>query len=399
MKIEHYPERRIKKRVIFRDNQGKELFSVNLIKNKSVIFIAGREFMTCHFVPLAIPIKIFPKLKHIDSINDVIDNLDHSFERTPPKWIHGEKVGELDFFVNCSNLQVWVEHDFDTRLLDYRLSFPLLKALGKINIRARMRYREELIERYKASQNIDISGYLKERIEHSFSWEEKLDLLQPSEQEIVRELLKNYNCYEQDFSFDFKVGTISKLELFSNLQIRANGLPERLKDLKGINEFDIMDNNLFSLPEWLKELSTLKKLFIGDNPLKILPSWLPEMTTLENLNLINMSLNKLPENLGALINLQDLCLNYNELKGLPESFRKLKKLKVLNMVGCGLERLPEQVLFLHSLEELDLEQNNLSELPDLSVCLPNLKKITLTKNKFLAYPKNLSHHPSLKDIY
>ncbi len=355
--------------------------------------------MTCRFVPLAIPLEKLPNLKHIDSINDLIDNLDHSLEKRPPKWIHGEKVGELDFFVNCSNLQVWVEHDFDTRLLDYRLSFPLLRALAERNARACMRYHEELIERCKTARTLNLSGYLKERIDHDFSWEEKLDLLQPSERTIVVELVEKYDCHKKNFKFDFKTGTISKLNLSYNSQIQTNGLPSYLKELKGIKELDLSSDGLSSLPEWLRKLTTLKDFGIVNNSLRCLPDWFSELVTIEDLHLTYTDLETLPDNFGDLSNLKYLSLNYNKLQGLPGSFRRLQKLKVLKLIGCGLEKFPEQVLSLSSLEELHLEQNNLSALPDLSAFLSNLKKITLTKNKFLEYPEHLSHHPSLKDIY
>jgi hypothetical protein len=36
------------------------------------------------------------------------------------------------FWGHCSNLQAWVEHGYDTRLLDSRLAFPILKALVRV---------------------------------------------------------------------------------------------------------------------------------------------------------------------------------------------------------------------------------------------------------------------------
>ncbi len=396
--------RRIKKSMVFRDRRGKELFTVNLIDGKSFIFINGERFMTCRFVPIAIPAEDMPKFKQIESINDIIDHLDFTLEREPPERINGEDVGELDFFVNCSNLQAWVEHDFDTRLLDYRLSYPLLKALGEINSRARMRYREELLERLKASTNQNLWGYLNGLIDSEFEWQEKLDFLLPREREILEELVEKYNLpilsnpalYRVEF--DFRTGTISKLRLFSNSQIKSSGLPSCLRELKGIKELDLMSDNLSTLPKWLKELTTLRNLKIGKNPLKSLPVWFSEMVSLEDLHLIYTDLEALPDNFGDLCNLKDLCLNYNNLKGLPESFRKLQNLKVLDMTGCDLTSFPEQVLSLRALEKLELNKNELSELPDLSHCLPNLKTINLSANKLCEVPEWLLHHPSLEHV-
>ncbi|MHA1728786.1 MAG: hypothetical protein ACTSWY_08650 [Promethearchaeota archaeon] len=51
------------------------------------------------------------------------------------------------FWGHCSNLQVWVEHDYDTRFLHYSLSFPLLKELALAgDERARFKLREEIVK-------------------------------------------------------------------------------------------------------------------------------------------------------------------------------------------------------------------------------------------------------------
>ena len=140
-----------------KDKRGNVIFTIkrgNEKNPRSQIYIKGSMFMTCHFVPINIPSDDLPKVKEIESINDLIDNMDLSNEGEPPNPIQSYReykdvVADLDFFVNCSNLQAWVEHDYDTRLLDYRLSFPLLKALAmRGDPLAQQRFKEEVIKRY-----------------------------------------------------------------------------------------------------------------------------------------------------------------------------------------------------------------------------------------------------------
>ncbi|MFX1237046.1 MAG: hypothetical protein ACFFAS_03805 [Promethearchaeota archaeon] len=39
---------------------------------------------------------------------------------------------ETEFLVHCSNLQAWVEHGYDARLIHSNLAFPLLKRLCEV---------------------------------------------------------------------------------------------------------------------------------------------------------------------------------------------------------------------------------------------------------------------------
>lgn len=111
-----------------RDKDGIEVLRVCLVSGRSRIYIDEEEFLTCHFVPLEIPTYPLSEFKEIESINDVIDRLDNELEREDKPF---ELNPELDFFVNCSNLEAWVEYDYDTRILDYKLSFPLLQKMSE----------------------------------------------------------------------------------------------------------------------------------------------------------------------------------------------------------------------------------------------------------------------------
>ncbi|MBA7560781.1 hypothetical protein ES708_02412 [subsurface metagenome] len=42
-----------------------------------------------------------------------------------------EITPEQEFWGHCSNIQAWVEHDYDTRILMRNISFPLLRELAK----------------------------------------------------------------------------------------------------------------------------------------------------------------------------------------------------------------------------------------------------------------------------
>jgi len=79
-----------------------------------MIYVAGQPFTQCKFLLLDIPVAEISSLNDISSIDDTTSGLDHSLEREPYKF---EIPPEVEFWGHCSNLQVWYEHEYDTRLL------------------------------------------------------------------------------------------------------------------------------------------------------------------------------------------------------------------------------------------------------------------------------------------
>ncbi|MFW9880441.1 MAG: hypothetical protein ACFFG0_45815, partial [Candidatus Thorarchaeota archaeon] len=99
------------------------------------IYINGQYFRQCKFLLLNMPVSKIRSLDEIDSIDEAVEKLDpslhpnidkngkiHRVERIPP---------EVEFWGHCSNLQVWYEAEYDTRLLHSNLAFPLLKKLSE----------------------------------------------------------------------------------------------------------------------------------------------------------------------------------------------------------------------------------------------------------------------------
>ena len=74
---------------------------------------------------------------------------------------------EDEFWGHCSNLQAWVENDYDTRLIHYNLAFPLLKRLTEVgDPLAKKVFKEEIAKRYKSGfpsvvKYLEEEGYLE----------------------------------------------------------------------------------------------------------------------------------------------------------------------------------------------------------------------------------------------
>ncbi|TFF88170.1 MAG: hypothetical protein EU549_03520 [Promethearchaeota archaeon] len=124
-----------------------ESLKVRLENGKSVIYINDEPFRTCVSIFIEDPSENFTdytNYESIDAINftnpSVLEILENESE------ISSESL----FWVHCSNLQVWAENNYDTRLLHSQVSFPILKQLSQGgNLEAREAYKLETIKRFK----------------------------------------------------------------------------------------------------------------------------------------------------------------------------------------------------------------------------------------------------------
>lgn len=98
--------------------------SLKLINGKTKIYVGGEEFLICKSIVLNIPKN---RIKSVETMDDLIDVSEIT------------KGGEYDidpkteFWVHCSNFQVWEENDYNTDFLEKNLAFPLLKKLSELD--------------------------------------------------------------------------------------------------------------------------------------------------------------------------------------------------------------------------------------------------------------------------
>ncbi len=131
---------------------------------KTHIFVNNYKFLQCMYILLNIDKDNLSSTDKIDSIDEAVERLDHSLEDSfsrssniPPETI---------FFAHCSNIQAWVEYDYDTRLLHRNLAFPLLKRLADAGDSiAKKAFKREIAKRFdKGNENTRMflidTGYL-----------------------------------------------------------------------------------------------------------------------------------------------------------------------------------------------------------------------------------------------
>ena len=115
-----------------------DYITLKLENRKTNVYVNGVLFNQCKYILTRK--KIFElgdllELQSVDeladsSIDDIARKLDHFLEYIEPEFI--DIPVKTRFWVHCSNLQVWAENNYDTKLLHSNLSFPLLKKLVEI---------------------------------------------------------------------------------------------------------------------------------------------------------------------------------------------------------------------------------------------------------------------------
>ncbi len=137
-----------------------EFITLRLEDLKTVIYVAGEKFQQCKFLLLNIPINDVASFTDIESVDEAAERLDYSLEHNQPYY---EISPETEFWGHCSNIQVWKENNYDTRILKSDLAFPLLKKLVDVgDIRAEGVFKEEIAKRL-SSGYLNVIEYLFEQ--------------------------------------------------------------------------------------------------------------------------------------------------------------------------------------------------------------------------------------------
>ena len=358
--------------------------SVRLEAKKTMIYVADQPFNQCKLLLLNIPIAEVNSLDELESIDEIAEEADRMMES---EMMRTEIPPDVEFWGHCSNLQVWYEHDYDTRLIHSNLAFPLLKELTEVgDPLAKKVFKLEIIKRFEQGSE-NTRAYLgAESFLQYLTDEEYLDLKLDTENlialtELVEEVWPDKDPYDKIFVL---MGKRIKLEnkKVINVSLRSLELSEFPKAVLKLTDLKVLSfrvNNIKEISEKINNLSLLKELWLGSNELSYLPDSICEITSLESLRLGGNKIQSLPENIGDLLNLKTLRLQSNRLKELPESFSKLKLLEDLTLSDNYLKELPECIGRMPLLEYLDVSGNPLIKNPEI---VEKLKKLKIKKILF-----------------
>lgn len=151
---------------MFRVNKDIRL---KLESGKTFIYVQDRLFLQCAKIVLSIGLSNFESFQNVESIDKVLGEkslLDTEMIRIPP---------EVEFWAHCSNLQTWVENNYDSRLLHSNLALPLLNRLAETgDSLSRKVLRKEILERLGSSENTVVFSLLQGNYLQHFSEEERI---------------------------------------------------------------------------------------------------------------------------------------------------------------------------------------------------------------------------------
>jgi len=116
-----------KKELPKKEYQINDYLTLKLESKSTTIYVDGKRFIQCKFLLLNIPPDKMRDFDDIESIDEAAERLSHNLEYQNK--INYKISPKTEFWAHCSNLQVWVENNYDTRLLHSNLAFPLLKAI------------------------------------------------------------------------------------------------------------------------------------------------------------------------------------------------------------------------------------------------------------------------------
>jgi len=374
--------------------QVNKYLTLRLENEDTIIYVAGQRFRQCKYLLLNIQIDDIQLLDEIESIEEAAERLDKSQEGEGLKEI--EIPPEIEFWGHCSNLQVWYENGYDTRILHSNLAFPLLKKLIEVgDPLAKEVFRREIIERYRngieaTKKFLRIEGFLAylttdERLNLLLNHDDFNTLMELSEEIEIDNPLPTIEVLLECIKIKNK--RIVELDL-SKLGLKE--FPTALLNLKYLKSLNISSNNLGLIPRKINRLKLLQKLWLSYNKLLFLPDSICSLKSLEQLWLDDNKIRWLPEMIGGLKNLHILSAHNNRLRRLPKTFYNLKKLQNLNLTTNRLRKLPEKFSELKSLEKLSLENNkNLNISLEMIMELKLLKEISMHLKKNTNLPLNL----------
>jgi tetratricopeptide (TPR) repeat protein len=170
-----------------------EFIKLKLEDDKTFIYIEDEKFLNCIRLMLQIPIDDTEDFEEINSIDEAASVHKTLYQNTVYEDYQPHTITpEQEFWGHCSNLQVWFEHEYDSRLIHSNIAFPLLKRLSKAgDPLARRVLKHEVAERFTAGY-LPVTIYLiNENYLHIFNKEE-LKVL-------VKYLIGEINKLNEDF--------------------------------------------------------------------------------------------------------------------------------------------------------------------------------------------------------
>jgi hypothetical protein len=387
-----------------------KFLKLKLEGDRTNIYVKGRIFQQCMYLMLNIPIDRIEDFDEIESIDEAAEYLDRSLEGNQNRV--RRITPEEEFRGHCSNLQVWAENGYDTRILHRNLAFPLLKRLSEVgDPNAKKVFREEIAIRFASkhptvTQFLTQNGYLKYLSSEEF--ESILEEVNPSIlDDLILQTKRNFelnpipnfnrlmNFFVNELLRNFGIEHISLITSKIISEIPQNYREPFVKNvynkLKPRSNFPLLKYINRHL-EYFKGFDFNYDFIKCKN--KIVGIFKNEKMYLNNHNIQTISdIEVTNDNLGGIVEL-DLSNNLiSDFNGL-EKFNNVKILKLNDNRITRVEELENN----NNIHSLSLRNNRVSDFNGLKT-FKNLKYLDLSGNiNITEIPEILNELPAIETV-
>lgn len=233
------------------------------------IYIKEQKFIQCKKIFILNNASTIKETLSSNSIDEAYANVDaHNF-------IKNELISpETEFWAHCSNIQAWVENDYDTHLLHSNLAFPLLKILSSYGIpKAQKMFKIEILKRILEGFIPTVNYLLNEGYSSFLNESEILSCFLESNSNLYKNIaeLIDDTSYTQKYIFPLLSNLTLMGDKLAGLILREETLKRletgKLEDLLYfIHNFEIFESiigrNIFKI-EWFEKNPAFLK-YISD---------------------------------------------------------------------------------------------------------------------------------------
>lgn len=245
-----------------------DFITVKLENKQTIIYINEKKFRQCKYLLFSITDdKAWKEQKEIKSIDDLKKYLDKRHE------FHKSSISpETEFWGHCSNLEAWVENNYDLRIIHTNLGFPLLEEIAKHDQNALIHLKEEIAYRIQEG-GMNAYHTLKSKYKKYFKPEELEIVLEDLKKTLIEKLKESYNvkelyhcslgkkCILCQYAYHETPDFCTKCRDFSNFYRRGDLTPN--KDL--LMNFKLENLNLEQLKTLESQLKVYKERKLNNN--------------------------------------------------------------------------------------------------------------------------------------
>lgn len=139
-----------------------EFISLKLEGDKTEIYINDKRFNQCKYLLISLPVQELDDWEEYKSMDEIIKISENGKGEQHADGLSGEEA----FVGHCSNIQAWIENDYDYKVLDSKLSIPIILQILKSLLRKREEFRNFFMKVVKT-----LDEFVSERLKNKYTYD------------------------------------------------------------------------------------------------------------------------------------------------------------------------------------------------------------------------------------